>query len=145
MQPSRAQQFQRKVIQLVHSYLPGSSAHVAPGKLTHKPPCYHCWHLNVRLSNWLKCVPYLSQLSVVLSLCPWRSRVFKNVTDWPLAKQFEEDDIWNAVHLQRTLESTSLPLYRAKHGEQGFKLHLQEANSRALQFYKSDKLLKLII
>lgn len=36
----------------------------------HIPPCYHWWHLNVRLSTWLRCVPCSSQLNLILSLCP---------------------------------------------------------------------------
>lgn len=52
----------------------------------HIPPCNHWWHLNVRLSTWIRCVPCSSQLRQVLSLCP---RVFKNITDCPLAEAVE--------------------------------------------------------
>lgn len=70
-QPTREQRFQRKVTQLVNccDSLLGSSAHVAPGKLTIRP-CNQWWHLNVRLSAWLRCVLCSCQLRLVLSFCP---------------------------------------------------------------------------
>lgn len=105
-----------------HCYLPGSSAHVTPGKLTHTPLRYHWWHLNVRLSNKLKCVPYFSQLSLVLSLCPDDPEPLR-MSPTGLQRRIEEDDIWETAK-DASLESASSPFYTAKHTEQGFKLHL---------------------